>query len=306
MTSKQTPTQCIVANKKKLTIKSNKRPKKVTLKIKKNKGNKCVLCPRTDCIKKDQWGHWICSDDEDEPPSDDEEMREKTEFFETIVGPRNRPPLNPAGYTTEDEGDVPEDLDSQCEICCADKNLFYTKINEKHLQVLCGSACSENPSSPQYEPPSDEEEEEQTIVLQLTNKEKKQEYIYDVVVVNPDYNFSKNIHDALFNTREQAIAYCHRYGIYEDIIRTYKRNTQEIEEETGEKWNFDDEIACRDCGMGMCQYNANPFHRLQDLYCPDCDQYWCADCCMDFRKARDGEYEGQEICITCFNHTGEE
>jgi hypothetical protein len=25
-------------------------------------GNKCVLCERTDCVKKDQWGHWICSD----------------------------------------------------------------------------------------------------------------------------------------------------------------------------------------------------------------------------------------------------
>lgn len=274
MTSKQTPTQCIVANKKKLIIKSNKRPKKVTLKIKKNKGNKCVLCPRTDCIKKDQWGHWICSDDEDEPE-------------------------------TDDEGDIKCLQCDDCEGKCRADELEQCEKCGIKLRI----GCANNPSDHSiFNDRCDDcrEEEEQTIVLQLTNKEKKQEYIYDVVVVNPDYNFSKNIHDALFNTREEAIAYCHRYGIYEDIIRTYKRNTQEIEEETGEKWNFDDEIACRDCGMGMCQYNANPFHRLQDLYCPDCDQYWCADCCMDFRKARDGEYEGQEICITCFNHTGEE
>ena len=136
MTSKQSPTQCI-------TIKKGPK-KKITIKIKKNKGNKCVLCPRTDCIKKDQWGHWICSDDEDEPETDDE-----------CIGAK--PPINPqAGYTTEDEGDVPSDLDEGCVLCGAEKNLFYTKQSNSCLEILCGSACSENPFSPQYEPYCDD------------------------------------------------------------------------------------------------------------------------------------------------------
>ena len=39
------------------------------------------------------------------------------------------------------------------------------------------------------------------------------------------------------------------------------------------------------------------------FYCPDCEQIMCPCCTGQFMKARDGEFEGQTICQTCYVHS---
>jgi len=85
----------------KKTIKFKPKKKNKLVIKKKTSGNKCVLCERTDCVKKDQWGHWICSDDEDEPETDDDEK---------CVGCG----INPKSTTNWEEGDAPRDYCDKC------------------------------------------------------------------------------------------------------------------------------------------------------------------------------------------------
>ena len=51
-----------------------------------------------------------------------------------------------------------------------------------------------------------------------------------------------------------------------------------------------------------CEVCEEDRFSYKKFYCPDCEQIMCPTCTGETMKARDGEYEGQTICQTCYNN----
>ncbi len=94
-----------------------------------------------------------------------------------------------------------------------------------------------------------------------------QHYIYDVIVC--DDNGGNNIHDEIFNNRQDAIEYCNANGILSDKVRCFGRSEywMEADEEEREQmilcdaWDWDTEV------VEINEDERKERDKMYELYC---------------------------------------
>jgi hypothetical protein len=216
-------------------------------------GNKCVLCPRTDCVKKDQWGHWICSDDEDEPETDDEEVDCKSNGDLKCLRCDNPPAwktLNGLidGQKSESWGEIAYGNNHlfHWNMCndCFKKEQDEDETDTEDEDVVC-VGCNEFVCKFNDEPPHKDERDEALCedCFELTNEtfEEKEKKILDKIEINVEdaialFGIDPPTHAHDWKKRKEAGGLL---KIYENTMKSRKEKIQLLESlvEEGETLN---------------------------------------------------------------------